>query len=201
MRILGAEFLTSAAAQEGWPADDRPEIAFVGRSNVGKSSMLNRLVGQRGLARVSKTPGRTRLLNFFDVTVELAKDRRTVVRICDLPGYGFAKVSKAERAQWVEMIESYLEGREALRAVVVIIDVRVGPTADDVEMVHWLEAKGRRAIVVATKLDKLPKARRAGRLRQIEPMLQLPPRGLMGFSAEEGLGKDELWHELLRACE
>lgn len=171
----------------------------MGRSNVGKSSMLNRLVGHRGLARVSKTPGRTRLLNFFDVTLELGRERQ-IVRICDLPGYGFAKVSKVERAQWVEMIESYLEARDPLMAVVVIVDVRVGPTADDVEMIHWLEAKGRRAIVVATKLDKLPKARRAGRLRQIEPMLQLPPRALLGFSAEEGLGKDELWQEILAAA-
>lgn len=198
MKILGSEFVTSASAQEGWPAADHPEVAFVGRSNVGKSSMLNRLVGRSGLARVSKTPGRTRLLNFFDVSLEIGASR-DVVRICDLPGYGFAKVSKAERAQWAEMIEAYLESREALRAVVVIIDVRVGPTADDREMIHWLEAKGRRAIVVATKLDKLPKARRAGRLRQLEPLLQLPPRTLLGFSAEEGLGKEELWKEILFA--
>ncbi len=196
MKIIGADFLKSAVEPPDWPADDRPEIAFVGRSNVGKSSMLNRLSGRKALARVSNTPGRTRLLNFFDVTVELGASR-SIVRICDLPGYGFAKVSKTERAQWVGMIETYLIQRDSLRAVVVIIDVRVGPTDDDLEMIHWLEEKGRRPIVVATKLDKLPKAKRAGRLRQIEVQLQLPPRSLLGFSSEEGIGREALWAEIL----
>lgn len=199
MRVLQASFLTSAAGPEGWPPGGTPELAFVGRSNVGKSSMLNRLVGHRALARVSKTPGRTRLLNFFDVTVEAGAAKRPM-RFCDLPGYGFAKVSKAERAQWVEMIERYLVEREELVAIVVILDVRVGPTADDLEMIRWLEASGRRAILVATKLDKLPKARRAGRLRQIEAQLGIPQRALLGFSAEEGLGKDEILRELVGAA-
>ncbi|HEY0840419.1 MAG TPA: ribosome biogenesis GTP-binding protein YihA/YsxC [Vulgatibacter sp.] len=199
MKILGAEFVKSAVEPGEWPDGSAPEIAFVGRSNVGKSSMLNRLVGRKGLARVSNTPGRTRLLNFFDVTIERAASRE-VVRICDLPGYGFAKVSKAERGLWERMIEAYLDRREPLRAVVVIVDVRVGPTVDDVQMIRWLEAAGRRPIVVATKLDKLPKARRAGRLRQIEAELQLVPRSLLGFSSEEGLGRDELWSAILSAA-
>lgn len=199
MKVLDAEFVKSAVAPGEWPAAAHPEIAFVGRSNVGKSSMLNRLVGRKGLARVSNTPGRTRLLNFFDVTIERAASKE-IVRICDLPGYGFAKVSKAERGQWVQMIEAYLAERQSLKAVVVIVDVRVGPTDDDVQMIRWLEENGRRPIVVATKLDKLPKARRAGRLRQIEPILQLPPRALLGFSSEEGLGRDELWSAILAAA-
>lgn len=199
MKVLAAEFVKSAVEPGEWPDAAHPEIAFVGRSNVGKSSMLNRLVGRKSLARVSNTPGRTRLLNFFDVTISRAASRE-VVRICDLPGYGFAKVSKAERGQWVRMIEAYLAERTSLCAVVVIVDVRVGPTDDDVQMLRWLEENGRRPIVVATKLDKLPKAKRSGRLRQIEPMLQLPPWALLGFSSEEGLGRDELWSAILAAA-
>jgi len=198
MKVIAADFLTTAVAPAGWPSDDTPEIAFVGRSNVGKSSMLNRLTGRKGLARVSGTPGRTRTLNFFDITLERAATREKI-RFCDLPGYGFAKVSKADRAQWVKMIEGYLAERGPLKAVVVIVDGKVGPTDDDMEMLRWLEAAGRRPIVVATKMDKLPKARRAGRLRQIEAQLQFLPRTLVGFSSEEGFGRDEVWAKILEA--
>ncbi|AKU89786.1 ribosome biogenesis GTP-binding protein YihA/YsxC [Vulgatibacter incomptus] len=199
MKIVDAEFVKSAVEPETWPPAERPEIAFVGRSNVGKSSMLNRLSGRKALARVSNTPGRTRLLNFFDLTIERGASRE-ILRICDLPGYGFAKVSKTERANWSQMIGAYLEEREALKAVVVIIDVRIGPTDDDLEMLRWLDAEGRRSIVVATKLDKLPKAKRAGRLRQIEVQLQMTARSLLGFSSEEGLGRDELLGRILEAA-
>lgn len=199
MKVVGADFVTTATAAAGWPAGDKPEIAFVGRSNVGKSSMLNRLTGRKGLARVSGTPGRTRTLNFFDITLE-RKATREIVRFCDLPGYGFAKVSKAERAQWAQMIENYLQERQPLKAVVVIIDGKVGPTDDDIEMLRWLEATGRRPIIVATKIDKLTKAHRSGRLRQIESQLQLLTRTLIGFSAEEGLGRDEVWAKILEAA-
>lgn len=198
MKVIAADFLTTATTPAGWPPGDLPEIAFVGRSNVGKSSMLNALTGRRGLARVSGTPGRTRALNFFELTLERAATRERI-RFCDLPGYGFAKVSKAERASWVKMIEAYLSERSALAAVVVIIDGKVGPTDDDLEMLRWLEAKGRRPIVVATKMDKLPKAKRAGRLRQIEAELQFLPRTLVGFSAEAGFGRDEVWGRILAA--
>jgi len=199
MKVIAAEFVTTAMDPGGWPRGDLPEIAFVGRSNVGKSSMLNRISSRKALARVSGTPGRTRALNFFDLTVE-AGARREVVRFCDLPGYGFAKVSKTERARWVEMIEGYLAEREQLKAVVVIVDGKVGPTGDDLQMLRWLEASGRRPILVATKMDKMPKAHRAGRLRQIEKELQLLPRTLTGFSSEEGFGRDEIWKRILEAA-
>jgi GTP-binding protein len=199
MKVLAARFDKSATTPDGWPADGLPEVAFAGRSNVGKSSMLNVLVRHQGLARVSKTPGRTRLLNFFTVTLERAATKQEV-RFCDLPGYGFAKVSKAERARWVEMIETYLREREDLRAVVLIIDGKVGPTADDVEMLAWLNQAGRRAILVATKLDKLGKAQRAMQLRRIEQKLGQPPRSMVGFSSEIGLGREELWQKLLEAA-
>ena len=199
MKVIAADFLTTAVAPEGWPSDDVPEIAFVGRSNVGKSSMLNKLTGRKGLARVSGTPGRTRTLNFFDLTLDRAA-RKEKIRFCDLPGYGFAKVSRSDRAQWAEMIEGYLTERKPLKAVVVIIDSKVGPTDDDLEMLRWLESAGRRPIVVATKIDKMPKAHRSGRLRQLEAQLQFVPRSLTGFSAEEGLGRDEVWGKILEAA-
>ena len=200
MKVVAADFLTTAVAPAGWPPEDLPEIAFVGRSNVGKSSMLNKISGRKGLARVSGTPGRTRALNFFEITLAFGGTSRKV-RFCDLPGYGFAKVSKAERAQWVKMIEGYLAERGQLKAVVVIVDGKVGPTDDDVEMLRWLESAGRRPILVATKLDKLPKAHRAGRLRQIEAQLQMLPRTIVGFSSEEGFGKDEVWSKILEAAD
>lgn len=200
MKVLAADFVTTAVNAKGWPQAEPPEIAFVGRSNVGKSSMLNRLSGRKAIARVSGTPGRTRALNFFDVTLGFGR-RRQVIRFCDLPGYGFAKVSKTERAQWVEMIEGYLRERESLKAVVVIVDGKVGPTEDDEDMLRWLEETGRRPIVVATKMDRMPKAHRAGRLRQIEAQLQLLPRTLTGFSSEEGIGRDEVWTRILEATQ
>ena len=199
MKVVAAEFLTTAVAPAGWPPEDVPEIAFVGRSNVGKSSMLNRMSGRKGIARVSGTPGRTRALNFFEITLATGGTNKKV-RFCDLPGYGFAKVSKTERAQWAKMIEGYLAERPQLKAVVVIVDGKVGPTDDDVEMLRWLESAGRRPIVVATKMDRLPKAHRAGRLRQIEAQLQMLPRTIVGFSSEEGFGKDELWGKMLEAA-
>lgn len=198
MKIVSAEFLTSAVEEAGWPQEDLPELAFVGRSNVGKSSMLNRLAGKQGLARVSNTPGRTRTLNFYDLLLDRGAKKQHV-RFCDLPGYGFAKVSRTERAAWAKMIEAYLTRREQLRVVVSIVDAKVGPTEDDVQTLAWLGGAARPPIVVATKLDKLPKAKRIGRLRQIEKELALPERSLVGFSSEEGFGRDELWRLLLDA--
>ncbi|HYO72232.1 MAG TPA: ribosome biogenesis GTP-binding protein YihA/YsxC, partial [Archangium sp.] len=127
IKILDARFITTAVEPKGYPTSPAPEVAFVGRSNVGKSSMINALAGRRKLVRVSNTPGRTRALNVFDVDVERGTKRHTV-RFADLPGYGFAKVSKTERAEWQKMITSYLEKRRDLKIVVSIIDAEVGPT-------------------------------------------------------------------------
>lgn len=198
IHVVEAAFVTTATKLEQYPRDPVPEVAFVGRSNVGKSSMINTLAHRRKLVRVSNTPGRTRTLNFFDVTVE-NKAKKRVVRLCDLPGYGFAKVSKAERAQFKAMIAEYLERRETLRVVVSIIDGEIGPTRDDHEMLETLVAQAPRILVAATKIDRLPPSRRQGRIVSLTRELELPRGAVIGFSATEGLGLDEVWGSLLDA--
>ncbi len=195
IRVLDARFLTTAVEEAGWPSAEVPEIAFVGRSNVGKSSMINALTGRRKLVRVSNTPGRTRTLNFFDVVLERDQARRAV-RLADLPGYGFAKVSKAERASWERMITTYLERRASLRGVVAIVDAEVGATEDDVRTLAYLVATGRRVLVAATKLDRLGKAQRKPRLSAIAERLSVPRDTVLGFSATEKLGTPEVWESL-----
>jgi GTP-binding protein len=198
IRVLDARFLTTAVEEAGWPAADVPEIAFVGRSNVGKSSMINALTGRRKLVRVSSTPGRTRTLNFFDVLLERAEQRRAV-RMADLPGYGFAKVSRTERASWERMITTYLQRRTSLRGVVAIVDAEVGATEDDVRTLTYLVSAGRRVLVAATKLDRLGKAHRKPRLATIAERLSVPRDTVVGFSATEKLGVLEVWESLWAA--
>ncbi len=198
IRVLDSRFLTTAVEEAGWPAGDVPEVAFVGRSNVGKSSMINALTGRRKLVRVSNTPGRTRTLNFFDVVLERDGARRTV-RLADLPGYGFAKVSKAERSSWERMITTYLERRASLRGVVAIVDAEVGATEDDVRTLAYLVTAGRRVLVAATKLDRLAKSHRKPRLSETAERLSVPRDTVLGFSATEKLGVPEVWESLWTA--
>ena len=198
IRVLDASFLTTAVEEAGWPAADVPEIAFVGRSNVGKSSMINALTGRRKLVRVSNTPGRTRTLNFFDVLLERGEQRRPV-RLADLPGYGFAKVSRTERESWERMITTYLQRRTALRGVVAIVDAEVGATPDDVRTLDYLVSAGRRVLVAATKLDRLGKAQRKPRLAAVAERLSVPRDTVLGFSATEKLGVSEVWESLWTA--
>ena len=195
IKILDARFLTTAVEPKGYPTSLAPEIAFVGRSNVGKSSMINALTGRKKLVRVSNTPGRTRTLNFFDVDVE-RDGKPHLVRFCDLPGYGFAKVSKSERAEWQSMITTYLEKRRDLKVVVSIIDAEVGPTPDDFQTLDYLQ-NYRRILVVATKIDRMPKAKRKPRLAALAEQLSLPREAVLSFSATEKLGLDEVWEALL----
>ena len=147
MRIKQSEFIISAVKKSQYPIDQRVEIAFVGRSNVGKSSIINALTNRKKLAKVSQTPGKTRLINFFLINNDFY--------LVDLPGYGYAKVSKAEKASWGETIERYLNGREELKRVVLLVDSRHKPTADDIMMHEWIKHYGYDVIVVATKSDKL----------------------------------------------
>lgn len=149
MIIKTSEFVTSAVKKEQYPEDGRHEIAFVGRSNVGKSSIINAITNRRHLAKVSSTPGKTRLINFFIINNEFY--------LVDLPGYGYAKVSKKEKASWGTIIENYLNNRGTLKRVILLVDCRHKPTADDVMMYQWIKHYGYEVIVVATKSDKLSK--------------------------------------------
>ncbi|MDR0966344.1 MAG: ribosome biogenesis GTP-binding protein YihA/YsxC [Myxococcales bacterium] len=195
MKILSAEFLKSATAPEGYPPTPLVEVAFAGRSNVGKSSLINALCQRKKLVRVSNTPGRTRLLNFFEVSFEQAAERRKIC-LCDLPGYGFAKVSKTERAAWRSMIDRYVQSRQTLAAVVCIVDGEIGPTDEDAQVIGWLRASGKLPIVVATKIDRIPKHRRIPQVREIEKALELEPGSALGVSSVEGIHLDEVWKRL-----
>lgn len=210
MKIQRAEFTRSAHSASDFPRDGRPEIAFVGRSNVGKSSLMNRLLGRKGLARTSSTPGRTRAVNFF-----LINDRYYFV---DLPGYGYAKAGKTDRQAWAELIESYFRRDEARRdearrdearvepdrtgpaprtSVVLLVDGKVGATDLDVQALEYLLHLGTDVIVVATKIDKVRRGRRSRQLAEVRSKLRLPPGGgPVAVSAETGEGMKELWREL-----
>ncbi len=196
IKILDARFLTTSVSPENYPDNAIPEIAFVGRSNVGKSSMINALAGRRKLVRASKTPGRTRTINFFEV--DLQSDGVTEhVRIIDLPGYGFARVGRAERARWNQMIEKYLERRESLKIIVTIVDAEIGPTPADQQMLDYLSELKPRVLVVATKIDRLAKNRRKLKLTEIAKTLRLTLDRVVMFSAVEGTGVEEVWEALL----
>jgi GTP-binding protein len=194
LQVVSTEFLKTATRPAEWPRGEFPEVAFVGRSNVGKSSMLNALTRKRKLARVSNTPGRTRALQFFEVRYRPSPaSRPRVVRFCDLPGYGYAKVSKDERGRWTAMIDDYLKERGPLRAVVLIVDGRHEPMESDLDALRFLTEAGRVVVVAATKMDKLARTRRGQALQVVERAMSLPPGTAVPFSAEEGTGADALW--------
>jgi GTP-binding protein len=198
--VLSAEFLKSATDPAGYPEEGPRELAFCGRSNVGKSSALNALAQRKHLARVSRTPGRTRMINFFDLRVAEktrsgGRRKEHEVRFADLPGYGFASGPKHEVAGWQSMIERYLTRRESLAALVILVDGDLGAQASDVEMVRWAESLGPKVLCAATKLDKLARTRRAAQCDRIAGTLAVPT--VIGFSAKERFGVDELWQELL----
>ena len=169
----------------GWrPESGLPEVAFAGRSNVGKSSLLNRLVRRRALARVSRTPGRTQEINFFRVNDAFV--------LVDLPGYGYARVSKERREQWRPLIEGYLSSSPSLRGVVLLIDVRHEPTSDDRAMLDYLAGTGVPTLVVVTKVDKLSATQAPARVDALRAALGLDPTQVIAFSATTGAGRDEL---------
>ncbi|MCA9678002.1 MAG: YihA family ribosome biogenesis GTP-binding protein [Myxococcales bacterium] len=197
MRARSATFLKSAAAPGDFPAEELPEIAFAGRSNVGKSSLLNRLVGVGGLARTSRTPGRTQLLNWFHVEPPGPIGTGTLAFV-DLPGYGYAKVPVAMQVGWQGLIEAYLGARPVLAAVVVIVDVRRGAEDEERDLVAWLAEREVATIVVVTKIDKLAKNKREPALVAVKRDLALP-RMPIAFSAETGDGASELWRAIGKA--
>jgi GTP-binding protein len=198
--VLAADFIKSATEPAHYPEPGPPELAFCGRSNVGKSSALNSLSQRKQLARVSRTPGRTRLINFFDLRVAEktrsgARGPERHVRFADLPGYGYASGPKQETQTWQKMIETYLTGRETLEALVILVDGNLGPQPSDVEMVRWGESLSQKVICVATKLDKISRNNRRGQLDKIAGQLAVPK--VIGFSSTDRFGQEELWHELL----
>jgi GTP-binding protein len=198
--VLSAEFVKSASAASGWPPPGPPEYAFCGRSNVGKSSALNALAARKSLARVSRTPGRTRLINFFDLRVAEktragGRGEEHHVVFADLPGYGFAGGPRDEREKWQQMVEEYLTRREPLGALVVLVDGALGAQPSDVEMVRWGESLGKRVLVAATKIDKISRTHRAQQLDKVAGQLAVPRA--IGFSAREHLGIDDLWAALV----
>ena len=192
MKIRDARFLSSATNNDALPAPAFPEIAFAGRSNVGKSSLINALLERKKLVRTSSTPGATRGINVF--RVELAEPE-AVLDLVDLPGYGWAKRSKKERKSWGGLIETFLRTRVGLKGVVVIADIRRGFEDDDLELVEFLEHVERVPILVATKLDKLPASKRKPALATRARELGRP---VLGFSAETGEGRDRLWRRILQ---
>jgi GTP-binding protein len=180
------------AAADGWRPDSTlPEIAFSGRSNVGKSSLLNRLVGRKKLARVSRTPGRTREINFFRVNDSFV--------MADLPGYGYAKVSKARKAEWRPLLEGYIAKTPQLAGVVQLLDMRREPSEDDVAMLDFLAELGMPTIVVLTKSDKLTRAAAAKQADSIARSLLLDPEQTIPFSAVTGEGRDDLASAIVSA--
>ncbi len=189
MKIESAEFIRSAVAERDFPRDGLPEVAFVGRSNVGKSTLLNRLAGQRGLARVSRTPGRTQAVNLFLV------NRRWY--FVDLPGYGYARAAKASREEWAALMEAYLRSPAGRRYAVQLVDAVVGATPLDAQARRYLAAHDVPTTLVATKIDKLSRGRRKAALDAIRDGLHLNEgSSLIAFSAKSGEGVSELWKEI-----
>ena len=192
IKIKNSDFVISAVKREQYPITGLPEVAFVGRSNVGKSSIINAITNRKKLAKVSQTPGKTRLINFFIINGD-------EFYLVDLPGYGYAKVSKTEKASWGKTIETYLNGRNELKRVVLLVDSRHKPTADDIQMHEWIKFYGYDEVVIATKSDKLSNNDLRKSEKVIRDTLKLTKDDkLYFFSSVNKKGKDELIDNLFR---
>lgn len=186
MKIKNSSFIKSATNKAGYPGTEVPEIAFAGRSNVGKSSLINMLLGRKNLAKTSQTPGKTQLINFFDVD--------GLFRMVDLPGYGFARVEKSTKLRWGEYIESYLTERENLLEVFLLVDSRHKPNENDIMMYEYIRNAGFSGYVMLTKVDKLKNSERKKNFRIIADTLKIPSQELLiGLSSETREGKYEAW--------
>jgi GTP-binding protein len=186
MKVTSAEFIKSAFEKRHWPTDGVAEIAFLGRSNVGKSSLINSLLLRKALARTSNTPGRTQSINFFLINESFY--------FTDLPGYGYARVSKTMRWDWGKMAEEYLADRDRLALCIQLIDSRHQPTALDVQLNEWLNFNNKQHLIVATKADKISNNDLRRSLAEAEKLL--PGAKILPFSAQTGHGRDELWTEI-----
>ncbi len=194
MKVSSAEFVKSAFDEAQWPGGDLPEVAFLGRSNVGKSSLINSLLGVKGLARTSSTPGRTQALNFFLI------NRR--FRFVDLPGYGYARVPEAIRRSWAEFVTGYLAKRGGLVLSIHVVDSRHDPTTLDVQLHEWLVAHAKPHLIVATKADKLSRnelRKNVGRVAQRLSASGGPAPEVVAYSAVTGLGRERVWRAIAAA--
>ena len=194
MNLHNAEFVLSAASLSSCPKDHLPQIAFAGRSNVGKSSVINRLLQRKNFARVGEAPGKTTHINYFLID--------KAMYLVDLPGYGYAKVPKTEKERWAKLIESYFAAPDLITLGVLIVDARHKPTANDVIMANWFQQSGRPYVVVANKMDKLKKSEIESNLQTIRETLSLEVDvPLIRFSAEKGEGRDILLKHILQYVE
>ena len=194
MNLHNAEFVLSAASLSSCPKDGLPQIAFAGRSNVGKSSVINRLLQRKNFARVGEAPGKTTHINYFLID--------KAMYLVDLPGYGYAKVPKTEKERWAKLIESYFAAPDLITLGVLIVDARHKPTANDVIMANWFQQSGRPYVVVANKMDKLKKSEIESNLQTIRETLSLEEDvPLIRFSAEKGEGRDILLKHILQYVE
>lgn len=187
MKVVSTEFIKSATEPSQYPEGKFPEVAFAGRSNVGKSSLINTLTRRKNLARISSTPGCTRLINFFTVNNQIS--------LVDLPGYGYAKVSETSRRQWGPMIETYFEHRQSLKHVILILDVRRYPSEQDIALIHWLRHYNIIFMIVLTKIDKVSRSQAKVRRHQIKELLGLTIDPIL-FSARTGEGRDAIWEAI-----
>ncbi|MCH4825605.1 MAG: ribosome biogenesis GTP-binding protein YihA/YsxC [Planococcus sp. (in: firmicutes)] len=189
MKVNNVELVISAVRPDQYPEDGLPEFALAGRSNVGKSSFINKMIGRKSMARISSKPGKTQTLNFYKIEEKLF--------YVDVPGYGYAKVSKSEREAWGKMIERYITDREPLRAVIQIVDLRHPPSKDDVAMYEFMKHFEIPCIIIATKADKIPKGKWDKHKKIVRTTLDMEKTDpLIVFSSETGLGKDEAWQEI-----
>jgi GTP-binding protein len=201
LRILAADYKLSAARGDGLPPATAPEIAFIGRSNVGKSSLINALTARRSLARTSRTPGQTRNINVFVIEVGRVGHQGTVTEkrvfeLIDLPGYGFAKLAAKEQARLSRLLSHYLSEREGLRAVVQLLDARHVATPEDVEVYQGLHESGREVVLVGTKIDRVASAKRKAQIRALVAPLGVSASVLVPVSSTEDIGRQELWTKL-----
>jgi GTP-binding protein len=193
MNIHNASLTISAVSPSQYPETTFPDIAFAGRSNVGKSSFINKMLNRKSLARTSSKPGKTATINFYNID--------NTLNMVDLPGYGYAQVSKEEKAKWGKMIDTYLRKRETLRITALLVDARHKPTADDISMASWIRKRHGFLFVIATKCDKLAKTKLSAALDEIYYTLNLDDDDIMiPFSSETGMGVDDAWEAIRELC-
>lgn len=194
MKIRSSEIVVSAIKREQYPAEGLPEIALVGRSNVGKSSATNALLNRRNFARTSQTPGKTRTINFYKINNEFY--------FVDLPGYGYAKVSKSEKDKWGVIMERYLQDRQELCAIFLLVDIRHEPTNDDVMMYEWIKHFGYNCVVIATKADKISRGQYQKHISIIRKKLQLEKdEKVIPLSSSKKTGVEDVWNEIIAQYE